>query len=349
MSSGADVFDATAARSLAVAFLATLVATPPVRTAARRLHLLDHPNERSSHRTITPRSGGIGILLGMTVALAILPTATWGRGAAVLAAGGLLVLLVGVLDDRFGLPPWPRLAVHTLVALAVVGTAGGLDRLPLPPPLDLRLGPFGGGVAVLWVVAVVNFLNFMDGIDGLAGLQGLITAGALSVALAAGDPVPAAIAAALAGACGAFLLFNWSPASVFLGDAGSGLVGYTLATLPFLVTGDERPGLVLFVGASLFLLLADATTCLLRRVARGRRWYEAHREHLYQRWVQTGVGHGTVTSWLGVGALTSTVAALAGWRTGEAAWGWAALALGAAATAGEWLLVGSRERRVGEG
>lgn len=337
---------------LAVAFAVTLVAVPPVRAAARRLRLLDHPNERSSHRRVTPRAGGLAIALGMAAALVVASRTPTAAGAAVvagnagvLAAGGLLILLLGVFDDRFGLAPWPRLAGQALAAVAVVATAGGFDRLPLPPPLDLPLGALGAALAVVWILAVVNFFNFMDGIDGLAGLQGLVSASAAAGALAGGDAGAAVPAAALAGACAAFLLFNWSPASLFLGDAGSGLVGYTLAVQPFLVAGERRTGLVVLMGASLFLFLADATTCLVRRVAERQRWYEAHREHLYQRWVRAGARHATVAGWLGLGAFATSAAALVGWRTGGAGWAWAALAVGAAAVAGEWAHVRRLERR----
>lgn len=331
-------------QALAVAFVTTLVAIPPLRALARRFHLLDHPNERSSHRTVTPRTGGIGVLLGMSLALAATPTTLWAPATVAFAGGGLLIAAIGVLDDRFGLSPWPRLVAQALAAAAVVATAGGLERLPLPPPLDLPLGPAGRVLAVVWIVAVVNFFNFMDGIDGLAGLQGLITAGAVALALAHRDAPSAAIAVALAGACAAFLLFNWSPASVFLGDAGSGLIGYTLATLPFVAERGQGPELVVLVGSSLFLFLADATTCLLRRIGTGQRWYEGHREHLYQRWVRAGASHATVASWLGVGALVTSAAALVGERTGSAAWAWVALAIGVAAVAGEWARVRRLER-----
>lgn len=331
--------------SFGVAFVTTLAAIPPIRAWARRFHLLDHPNERSSHRMVTPRAGGLAILLGLAVALATTPATLAGRSTVALAAGGLLVAVVGVLDDRFGLSPWPRLACQTAAALLIVAAAGGLDRLPLPRPLDVALGPLSGVVAVLWIVAVVNFFNFMDGIDGLAGVQTLVTAGMLALALRGAGSDAAGIAAALAGAGAAFLLFNWSPASVFLGDAGSGLVGYTLASLPFLMSRESRPELVLLVGASLFLFLADATLCLLRRMACGERWYEAHREHLYQRWVRMGAGHGAVTASLGVGALATSALALLAWRTGLAMWGWIALGTGAAIVAGEWAWVRGLERR----
>jgi UDP-N-acetylmuramyl pentapeptide phosphotransferase/UDP-N-acetylglucosamine-1-phosphate transferase len=145
------------------------------------------------------------------------------------------------------------------------------------------------------------------------------------------------------------LVFNWNPASVFLGDTGSGLVGYTLSVLPFLAANEKRSDLVVLMGASLFLFLGDATACLLRRMVRGERWYEAHREHLYQRWVQAGSGHGTVAAWVGLGALAASALGLVGWRTGGAAWSWAALAVGTAAVAAEWAFVRRLERRARQG
>jgi Fuc2NAc and GlcNAc transferase len=170
----------------------------------------------------------------------------------------------------------------------------------------------------------VNFYNFLDGIDGLAALQGVVTG--LGLALAGWDPLSAGLGAALAGACLGFLLFNWSPATIFMGDIGSCFLGYTLAALPLLAPVDARPRAVLFVALSLWLFLADATWTLARRVARGERWYQAHREHLYQqlalRW-----GHGRVAAGLGLGSCLLTGMALLAWRRADAAWAWAGLAV----------------------
>ena len=326
--------------ALGTAFAVTLVATPLVRSVAPRLGLLDHPNTRSSHQTATPRVGGVSILLGLGAALMLLPGLGDERGdLEALFAGGLLVWVIGLADDRFGLPPWPRLAGQLLAAGVVVSATGGLERVPLPPPLDISLGGLGTLLALLWIVAVVNFYNFMDGIDGLAGVQGVITASALTLAFAREDPLVSGVAAALAGGCAAFLVYNWAPASVFLGDAGSGLLGFTVASLPLLAPPGRKSEAVVLIAASLFLFLADATSCLLRRAARGTRWFEAHREHLYQRWVAGGIGHGRVALILGFGALALTLLALPGWMTGEAVWYWASLAAGGAAITLEWLLV----------
>ncbi|HEY7514184.1 MAG TPA: lipopolysaccharide biosynthesis protein, partial [Vicinamibacteria bacterium] len=151
------------------------------------------------------------------------------------------------------------------------------------------------------------------------------------------------LAASVAGGCAGFLPFNWAPARIFLGDVGSGLVGYTLATIPFLAPPETREKVVLLVGTSLWLFLADATTCLLRRVVRERRWYEPHRQHLYQRWVIAGASHARVTSWMVVGSAATSVVALLAWRTGALALQWGALALGTALFALEWRIVRRRE------
>ncbi|HSF03850.1 MAG TPA: hypothetical protein VLA62_12615, partial [Solirubrobacterales bacterium] len=214
----------------AVAFALGVLATPLVGAAARRFELLDRPNERSSHTRVTPRGGGVAVALALAGALLVSGTGG-GRGLAFLA-GALAMALLGLCDDRFSLPALPRLLAQALVAAGLVWAIGGFSSLPLPPPLDLELGALGAPLAVLWIVAVVNFYNFLDGIDGLAGLQGVVTGA--GIALAAWDPFAAAFGAATAGACLAFVLFNWSPARLFLGDAGSLLLGYTFASLPLL-------------------------------------------------------------------------------------------------------------------
>jgi Fuc2NAc and GlcNAc transferase len=333
--------------TIGAAFAVTLAATPLVREAARHLGLLDRPNARSSHEVVTPRSGGLAVLAGLAAGVALsadLPRAREGLWAWLL--GGAIVTLLGLLDDRFGLPAWPRLAGQVVAAALVVGVTGGLPHLPLPAPLDLELGLLGPAVGALWIVAVINFFNFMDGIDGLAALQAVVTSGGLALAFAR-EPFAGSVAAALAAASLGFLVFNWAPASVFLGDAGSGLLGYTLASLPLLVATERRPEAIAVTGASLFLFLADASVCLIRRIARGEKWYEAHREHFYQRWVRAGASHAVVASALGAAAVPLTALAVAGWQRSGAPWTWLALLAGTAMLSGEWALVRRLERQKG--
>ena len=157
-----------------IACALTLALTPALRAVARRFGLLDRPNPRSSHVTAVPRGGGVGIALAALGALGFAGSGLGGRATPVLV-GAVALAVVGLCDDRFSLPAGVRVAAQLVVALAVVLSLGGLERVPLPPPLDWPLGALGTPLAALWVVAVVNFFNFLDGIDGLATLQAVVT------------------------------------------------------------------------------------------------------------------------------------------------------------------------------
>ena len=332
------------ALAAAVAFVATLLLTPLVRLGARRWGFLDRPNERSSHSRVVPRGGGVAILGGVGLSLAV-ARGSWSLApAAVALLTGMLVLaVVGLCDDRLGLSPAVRLGVHLAVAAGFVSVAGAFDRLPLPPPLDVPLGPAGPAVSVLWIVAVVNFYNFMDGIDGLASLQAMVTGA--GIALAGFDPFASFLGAALAGAAAGFLPFNWSPASLFLGDVGSGVLGFALAALPLLAAPAARPSMVHLVALSLWLFLADATWTLLRRMTRGERLHQAHREHLYQRLVSTGWSHARVSGGMGLAAAILTVAALVALPPVQPPVRWLAVLVALTVLAAEIALVAHRERR----
>jgi UDP-N-acetylmuramyl pentapeptide phosphotransferase/UDP-N-acetylglucosamine-1-phosphate transferase len=167
-------------------------------------------------------------------------------------------------------------------------------------------------LSVLWVAGVVNVYNFLDGIDGFAGLQGLVTS--LAIAMAAWNRDASIAALALAGGCLGFLGWNWSPARVFMGDLGSGAVGFLLAGLPFLAAPAERPAAVFVVALSLCFFLADATLTLGRRIARRERIWEAHREHCYQRIVRRGYSHGLVAVAICTAAGLVTVLGVAWWQ-----------------------------------
>jgi Fuc2NAc and GlcNAc transferase len=329
--------------AFAVACVVSLATTPLVRAAARRFGLVDHPVSRSSHNTPTPRGGGLAIGAGLAVVLAV-EASLWDRRLDALAfvGGAVLVALGGLLDDRFRVPPMVRLALHVVAAVGVVAAAGPLLRLPLPAPLDIPLGRAGAALAVLWIVAAINFYNFMDGIDGLASVQAVITGGV--IALSAPEPLSALLGAAVAGGSAGFLFFNWAPARIFLGDVGSGLLGYTLSAIPFLAPPETRDRVVLLVGTSLSLFLADATVCVVRRVAQGRRWDQPHREHVYQRWANSGAGHERVATSIAVGSVVTTLLAFLAWRESTAVVAWAGLAAGIALFVFEWRWVARLER-----
>lgn len=233
-----------------------------------RQRLLDQPNARSSHRVPTPRGGGIAfVLVGSLLA------ARFGEGRAALIP--LLccpLALVGLLDDRFNLPAALRYCAQLLTAAALLAVAA----TPLPA--------WAWPIALVAVTAVINFVNFMDGLDGLVAGCGLVL-----LALVALLPGGAAAGAwALAGAVLGFLLWNWSPARVFMGDAGSTWLGAVFAGLVLQQPTPLAAASLLVVGLP---LLGDALICVLRRLAAGQPVFQAHRLHLYQRLHRAGWSH----------------------------------------------------------
>jgi Fuc2NAc and GlcNAc transferase len=262
---------------------------------AARLGLLDVPNERSSHVSTTPRAGGIGIVAG--VAAGVIYLAAVGipldRNLGVLLAGAAVLAALGVVDDRRSVPARYRLAIEVAVAVAVVALIGGVDRLPLPPPLDLPIGWLGLPLAVVWLVTVTNFYNFMDGIDGLAGGQGFASCAGVIIGIWSTGAVELALV--LAAACLGFLLFNSPPARIFLGDSGSYSLGFAIAGLPLLAPQFGRPMALFAVAVGLTLFLLDPLETLIRLARAGRRIGIGHREHSYQALASSRDRHRRVT------------------------------------------------------
>ena len=293
-----------------------------LRRIAPRIGLVDWPNERSLHDAPRPRGGGAAVALGAAAALAVGPTGELGTAGAVVACGFAVLTLTGLWDDLRTLAAWPRLLVQLAAAVAVAWSTGGLPRLPLPPPLDLPLGPLAGVAAVLWVLGVTNFFNFMDGIDGLATGQAVVTL--LAVLWLGWSAAAWGLALCALGATLGFLPHNWPRASIFLGDAGSAPLGFLLACLPLLAPPPARAAATVVVATSLSLFLLDPLLALLVRWRHGRRLGEAHRDHAYQRLGLAFGSHATVTGSLLLAAGVLTV--LATWGYGRPGVAWLGLA-----------------------
>ncbi|HXW96392.1 MAG TPA: glycosyltransferase family 4 protein [Gemmatimonadales bacterium] len=276
--------------------------------------ILDRPNDRSSHDTPTPRGGGWGIVLpSLAAVIGVYLTGNLdGRAALGLGVGGVLVALVGWRDDRRGLSATVRGVVHFAAAAWLVAWLGGFPSLDLGGKL-VHLGPGGSLLAVLAVAWAINFYNFMDGIDGVAGLEAIMVGvmGGLFL-LGDGSEGLALVSLSIAGASAGFLVWNRPRAKIFMGDVGSGLLGFLFAGLAL---AGERQG---HTPALLWLLLlgvffGDATITLLRRMVRGERWYRAHRSHAYQRLVQAGWSHGRVDLAVQVVNIILSILAFVGW------------------------------------
>jgi len=278
--------------------IASLMGTEAVRRYALRTSMIDVPNDRSSHTVPTPRGGGIAIAASVILALVVLTLALPSHRltAVGILGGGLLIALVGLLDDRFDLSAKSRLAVHFAASAWFLFCIGGVTI----PQLDsIKLGIAGvfllSALAAVFLVWCTNLYNFMDGLDGFAGGQAVIASlAAAMICLANGDSLLAYLMLATAGAAAGFLVWNWPPAKIFMGDCGSGFLGFLFGAT--VLAGYQRGSIPLSAGLMLLIVfLSDSTLTLLRRVAAGERWYQPHRTHAYQLATQLGASHRQVT------------------------------------------------------
>lgn len=287
-----------------------------------RWSTLDYPNERSLHSRPTPRGGGLAILsgiylTGIAIAFALPPTLT----VLVVGASGLAIAAVSFLDDRLQVAPLWRVLVHLGAGVALTTAGLGLTRLDLPG-LDQKLPLLiGAPITVLFVVWMVNLYNFMDGIDGLAG--GMAVIGFSSFALfgvLAGNTPFAAISLSAVAATFGFLIFNFPPARIFMGDVGSSTLGFLAAALAL---WGQRDGIVPLWAALLIFspFIVDASVTLLQRASRGEKLWQAHKRHYYQRLVQLGWGHTKTVLWeYGLMLACAASALWAARQTPAAAW-----------------------------
>jgi UDP-GlcNAc:undecaprenyl-phosphate/decaprenyl-phosphate GlcNAc-1-phosphate transferase len=268
-----------AMRPFLVGLVAALVLTPCVVWLAHHWQLIDVPNDRSSHVAPTPRGGGIAVAIA-TVA-GVVAGDRWSGAVGALVVGALVLAATGLLDDRFGLPALPRLAIQLLtpavVALVVIerSTTGIV---------------LGATVAALIAAGYINAFNFMDGINGISGTQAAVAAAFLAaVARHTGAPHLTWAALAAAGAALGFLPFNALRPLIFLGDVGSYFLGCWLAGVALLLVDAGASALVVL--GPFLLYLFDTSSVLVRRALRGDPIMQAHREHAYQRLVQRGWSH----------------------------------------------------------
>jgi Fuc2NAc and GlcNAc transferase len=277
--------------------VASTLLTGLVRKLALSHGVIDVPNERSSHTVPTPRGGGIAIALatvGAVVALAALGKIEM-RLLAAFAGGGVMVATVGFIDDRSPLSARVRLAVHFIAALWALAWLEGLPPLRIAGQV-IEFGIAGYLLGALGIVWTLNLFNFMDGIDGIAASEAaFIALAAALLAIFTGVAMGVtAIALATAAACVGFLLWNWPPAKIFMGDVGSAFLGFTIALLAIASARDNPVALLvwLLLGGVFFV---DATVTFVRRLLRREPVHEAHRSHAYQWLARRWNSHRRVT------------------------------------------------------
>ncbi len=298
---------AAALLTLASAALLTALIVPVVRRLGLLWGLVDRPDSRKQHTVPMVRLGGVGIVLGFSLALLL----TWQlAGFAQLQAdkdqliwttlaGALCYFVIGLADDLTALPPLPRLASQVAVAMVVWSQGVQIGTIELPFALwggdpILRLAPSLSLLAtVVWLVGITNAINWLDGLDGLAaGVSGIAAVGLLSVSFSLHQPAAGLLAAALAGACLGFLRHNFNPARIFMGDGGSYFLGFALAAISIVGPAKGLTSVSLLLPLLILSLpLADMSAVIMGRLSEGRSPFYPDRRHLHHRLLRAGLSH----------------------------------------------------------
>ena len=293
-------------------FVATAVLVDVMIILSTRLRMVDLPNRRSAHSLPTARGGGVALVLMISLATAV-TVFRWpqlaGRVLLGLLIPGLVIAVVGIIDDLRPLRPLLRLFIQIAVAVAMSCILGPLRSVALPGGVLLEFGPFAWPLSILWIVGMINAFNFIDGSDGMAAL-GAVVAGSCMAALGFETRSLAAmlLAAFTAAAAGGFLVFNWQPARIFMGDVGSGFLGLYFAALPLLFNEPQEATFVPVV-LCLWPIIYDSLLSVLRRIWNKQDPFKPHREFLFHRLIRSGVSHSTAAM---LYALLAALGGLAG-------------------------------------
>lgn len=274
-----------------LAFAITFVCTPWVTRLAFKIGAVDRPNKRKVHRELMPRLGGLAIFLGFAlVYIVLMPLNRLSIG---LFLGGFIIVILGILDDKYELSPRTKLVGQVLAAFTLI--AFGLEVQFFNLPFiqgQWILGWLAIPITILWLVGVTNAVNLIDGLDGLAaGVSGIATAVMMVMAMVMGNVFVALYSAILLGSILAFLFFNFYPAKIFMGDTGALFLGFNLAALSLL--GFKQVTLVSYIIPLLILgvPLSDTFFAIIRRLVNGKPISAADKNHLHHCLLALGFGH----------------------------------------------------------
>lgn len=272
-----------------IALLASWVLTPYVKKLAFRIGALDKPDGRKVHHGIMPRLGGLAIYLAFVIA--VLATMHITRDIAALLLGGTVIVIVGVLDDKYQLPAKVKLLGQIIAAFVLVLFDIKIEWLNNPFGGYFYLEYFSVPLTVFWIVSFTNVVNLMDGLDGLAaGVSAIASVTVILVALQQGFYPVAVITAALAGGIIGFIRYNFNPASIFMGDTGSMFIGYMMAAISIFGAVKSAATIALLVPAvALGLPIMDTAFAIVRRYTNGRPIFQPDKGHLHHRLLAMGM------------------------------------------------------------
>jgi len=324
-----------------------------VRWLAYRHNVLDIPNERSSHTASVPRGGGLVIVVitvvGVWVYQEFYPELVT-KTLVAYTVSAIVIAVVSGLDDLYTQPTWLRLAIHSVAAALAIYGCGYLPLRHLLGRDSTLVWAFSLILTFMWIVGLTNAYNFMDGIDGIASGQAVLAGlGWVLLGWLSGQPLVTVFGLLLAASTSGFLVHNWSPARIFMGDVGSAFIGFTLAVLPLIYNTQldlARRGLSAALVGMIFVwpFVFDATFTFLRRLRHGERVFSPHRSHLYQRLVIAGHTHQFVAVLYSSLAAVGLVVGL-GWRFGIRNFSWLLAIMLPLLCLGLWFLVCRREQK----
>lgn len=272
-----------------IALLASWVLTPYVKKLAFRIGALDKPDGRKVHHGIMPRLGGLAIYLAFIIA--VLATMHMTRDIFALLLGGTVIVIVGILDDKYQLPAKVKLLGQIVAACVLVLFDIKIEWLNNPWGGYFYLEYFSVPLTIFWIVSFTNVVNLMDGLDGLAaGVSAIASVTVILVALQQGFYPVAVITAALAGGIIGFIRYNFNPASIFMGDTGSMFIGYMMAAISIFGAVKSAATIALLVPAvALGLPIMDTAFAIVRRYTNGRPIFQPDKGHLHHRLLAMGL------------------------------------------------------------
>lgn len=274
-----------------IALITTFFLTFLVEKLAMRFHIVDFPNRRKIHTKVTPRAGGLAIFLGVISGLLYLRPQH--EHLLAITLGALVIIIVGLLDDRFDIRPVIKLGGQIMATTFLISSGLIIERVTLPIIGLIDLGPFSAFITILWVVGITNAINLMDGLDGLAtGVSTIALSTMLFMSIVDMQLFAAYLAVVIIGANLGFLYHNFYPAKIYMGDTGSNFLGYTIAVISMLGL-FKNIALFSFIIPVIVLALPifDTLFAIIRRASSKQQIMQADNKHIHYQLIRVGFTH----------------------------------------------------------
>ncbi|GGH76644.1 UDP-GlcNAc:undecaprenyl-phosphate GlcNAc-1-phosphate transferase [Pullulanibacillus pueri] len=281
-----------------IALAVTVITTPLVRRLALKFNIVDKPNERKVHQVTMPYLGGVSIALGFFAGYIYLIPHFDARVSSSLTAfviGGLIILVIGIIDDKYSLAPKYKLLGQTFAAILVVISGFTVHFIQFPLIGRIEFGWLAIPITIIWIVGITNAINFIDGLDGLAsGVSSIALCSMLIMSILNGQLLVIGFSVILLGGTIGFLFFNIHPAKIFMGDSGSMFIGYTMAIISIMglfksITIFSLILPIIILGVPIF----DTSFAIIRRIAKDQKISTPDKLHLHHQLLNMGFSHRT--------------------------------------------------------